>query len=141
VTTVITAIHLVVCFFVILIVLLQHGKGADMGATFGGGSQTLFGAAGADNFLTKVTTGLAVIFMLTSVVLAAQKYELMAGRGAEGTIFKDLPTALPASPVAPAAAPVAAAATPPPTEAVSLTPAPPTQEAAPAPVAAPVAKK
>jgi preprotein translocase subunit SecG len=98
VITIITAVHLVVCFFVIVIVLLQHGKGADMGATFGGGSQTLFGAAGADTLLTKVTTGLAIVFMATSVTLAAHKYELMGSRGATGRIFQDLPAQNDAAP-------------------------------------------
>jgi preprotein translocase subunit SecG len=64
-------LHVVVCVALILIVLLQTGKGADMGAAFGGGaSQTLFGTTGASTFLTKMTTAAAVIFMLTSLVLA-----------------------------------------------------------------------
>lgn len=54
-----------------MIVLLQTGKGADMGAAFGGGSsQTLFGSTGASTFLTKATTAAAIIFMLTSLALA-----------------------------------------------------------------------
>lgn len=64
-------IHIVVCFLLILIVLLQTGKGADIGAAFGGGSsQTLFGSAGPGGFLTKITTGVAIIFMVTSIGLA-----------------------------------------------------------------------
>ncbi len=64
-------LHVIVCIALILIVLLQTGKGADMGAAFGGGaSQTLFGTTGASTFLTKMTTAAAVIFMLTSLVLA-----------------------------------------------------------------------
>lgn len=70
-STFIIAIHVIVCIALILIVLLQTGKGADMGAVFGGGSsQTLFGSAGASTFLTKMTTCAAVIFMLTSLSLA-----------------------------------------------------------------------
>lgn len=54
-----------------MIVLLQTGKGADMGAAFGGGSsQTLFGSTGASTFLSKATTVAAVVFMLTSLILA-----------------------------------------------------------------------
>jgi len=54
-----------------MIVLLQTGKGADMGAAFGGGSsQTLFGSTGASTFLTKATTAAAIVFMLTSLGLA-----------------------------------------------------------------------
>ncbi|QTA78630.1 Protein-export membrane protein [Desulfonema limicola] len=64
-------LHIVVCIALIMIVLLQTGKGADMGAAFGGGSsQTLFGSTGASTFLTKATTVAAVIFMLTSLGLA-----------------------------------------------------------------------
>jgi preprotein translocase subunit SecG len=64
-------IHIIVCIALIMIVLLQTGKGADMGAAFGGGSsQTLFGSTGASSFLTKATTAAAIIFMLTSLCLA-----------------------------------------------------------------------
>ena len=64
-------IHIVVCIALIMIVLLQTGKGADMGAAFGGGSsQTLFGSTGASTFLSKATTAAAIIFMLTSLILA-----------------------------------------------------------------------
>jgi len=70
-TQVLIIIHVVVCLAMILIVLLQTGKGADMGAAFGGGSsQTLFGSGGASTFLTKLTTAAAVIFMITSLALA-----------------------------------------------------------------------
>ena len=65
------AIHVIVCVALIMIVLLQTGKGADMGAAFGGGSsQTLFGSTGASTFLSKATTGAAIVFMLTSLALA-----------------------------------------------------------------------
>lgn len=62
-------LHVVVCFVLILIVLLQAGKGADMGAAFGGSSQTVFGSSGAGTFLGKMTATVAVIFMLTSLTL------------------------------------------------------------------------
>jgi preprotein translocase subunit SecG len=63
--------HVVVCIALIMIVLLQTGKGADMGAAFGGGSsQTLFGSTGASTFLSKATTVAAIVFMLTSLTLA-----------------------------------------------------------------------
>ena len=63
--------HVIVCIALIMIVLLQTGKGADMGAAFGGGSsQTLFGSTGASTFLSKATTVAAVVFMLTSFGLA-----------------------------------------------------------------------
>lgn len=64
-------LHIVVCIALIMIVLLQTGKGADMGAAFGGGaSQTLFGSTGASTFLGKLTTVVAIVFMLTSLTLA-----------------------------------------------------------------------
>src|SRR5215468_10055767 len=66
---VVPVIHVLACLFLIVVVLLQTGKGADMGAVFGGGSQTLFGSGGAGNFLTKLTTATAIIFMLTSLIL------------------------------------------------------------------------
>ncbi|MHB8173778.1 MAG: preprotein translocase subunit SecG [Nitrospirota bacterium] len=64
-------IHVIVCIAVVLVVLLQQGKGADIGATFGsGGSQTVFGSRGAGNFLTKLTAAAGAIFMITSLSLA-----------------------------------------------------------------------
>jgi len=70
-TTVLIIIHVIVCVALILIVLLQTGKGSDMGAAFGGGSsQTLFGSTGASTFLTKATTAAAIVFMLTSLTIA-----------------------------------------------------------------------
>jgi preprotein translocase subunit SecG len=69
-TTLIVIVHVIVCIALILIILLQTGKGADIGATFGGGSsQTVFGSTGATPFLSKVTIGAAVIFMVTSTFL------------------------------------------------------------------------
>jgi preprotein translocase subunit SecG len=65
-------LHIIVCLALIAIVLLQGGgKGAEMGASFGAGSsQTVFGATGGQSFIAKLTTGAAVIFMLTSLILA-----------------------------------------------------------------------
>ena len=57
------------CLFLIFVVLLQQGKGADMGAAFGGGANTLFGAAGANSLLSRMTTGTAIAFMISSVIL------------------------------------------------------------------------
>ena len=98
-------IHVVVCIALIMIVLLQTGKGADMGAAFGmGSSQTLFGSTGAGGFLTKATTVAAIVFMLTSLTLA-----YMSGHRTSKSIMTDAPAASqPAdtqAPAAPAAAP------------------------------------
>jgi len=68
---IITALHVIVCIFLVAVVLLQRGKGAQVGAVFGGGAgATMFGSRGAGNFLTKLTTGAAVIYMLTSLSLS-----------------------------------------------------------------------
>jgi preprotein translocase subunit SecG len=68
---VLSIIHVLVCLILVLIVLLQTGKGADLAGAFGGGgSQTAFGARGTATFLSKLTTGAAIIFMLTSFTLS-----------------------------------------------------------------------
>jgi preprotein translocase subunit SecG len=67
--TIVTILHIFVSIGLILVVLLQTGKGADMGAVFGGSSSTIFGSSGAGNFLTRLTTGMAIIFMITSLTL------------------------------------------------------------------------
>jgi preprotein translocase subunit SecG len=70
-TIFVTSVHVLVCLILIVLVLLQKGKGAEIGAVFGGSSAaTLFGSRGAGSFLTKLTTGSAVVFMVTSFYLA-----------------------------------------------------------------------
>lgn len=70
-TVLITIVHVIVCAILIVVVLLQHGKSADIAATFGGmGSQTAFGPRGTATALSRVTTWCAVIFMLTSITLS-----------------------------------------------------------------------
>lgn len=81
----IIALHIVVCVALVLIVLFQKGKGADMGAAFGGSSQTVFGSAGASSFLTKVTTAAAIIFMITSLSLA-----FIFGKGRSSSIMEGM---------------------------------------------------
>ncbi len=67
----ITALHVVVCIILILVVLLQSGKGADLAGAFGGGAtQTAFGSRGPASFLSKLTTGAAVLFMITCLSLS-----------------------------------------------------------------------
>jgi preprotein translocase subunit SecG len=63
------SLHIFLCLALVVLVLLQQGKGASAGAVLGGSSNTLFGASGANTVLTKVTTGFAIAFMFTSVVL------------------------------------------------------------------------
>ncbi|MGC2423699.1 MAG: preprotein translocase subunit SecG [Nitrospirota bacterium] len=93
--TFLTVIHVFVCLAVVLIVLLQQGKGADIGATFGtGGSQTVFGGRGAGNFLTKLTAAAGAIFMITSLALA-----IIESHGSSSSIVR-----VPSGPTAPPAA-------------------------------------
>lgn len=66
----VTIVHIIACFVLILVILLQAGKGASMGAAFGGSSQTVFGSSGPASFLGKMTTGVAVVFMFTSLGLS-----------------------------------------------------------------------
>ena len=68
--TLLIIIHVLACVALILIVLLQTGRGAEMGAAFGGASQTLFGGSGGTTFMSKLTTGAAIIFMLTCLSLS-----------------------------------------------------------------------
>lgn len=99
-TTLIAILHVVTSLFIIGVVLLQSGKGAEMGATFGsGGSQSVFGAGGDGNFMTRVTTAAAVIFMLTSLTLA-----YLSGHAPGSTIMsgKAAQKAVPAAPQQPA---------------------------------------
>jgi preprotein translocase subunit SecG len=72
-------IHVIVAVALILIVLLQAGKGAGIGAAFGGASQTVFGPRGPGNFLSKLTTAAAGIFMVTSLVLAIFSSQYIGG--------------------------------------------------------------
>ena len=87
-------LHILVSIALIAIVLLQSGKGAEMGASFGaGGSQSVFGAGGGSTFMSKLTTGAAIIFMLTSLTLAYRSTQpgtssIMTGKGPEGRTAK-----------------------------------------------------
>jgi preprotein translocase subunit SecG len=77
----ITVVHIIVCFFIIIVVLLQSGKAGDIAAAFGGmGSQTAFGPRGAASLLEKATTWSAIMFMVTSITLS-----IFASRRASST--------------------------------------------------------
>ena len=73
--TVLIIIHVLICFLMIGAILLQSGKGAEIGASFGGSSQTVFGSRGPANFLSKFTVVVAAIFMVTSLSLAIMARE------------------------------------------------------------------
>ena len=84
-TTLMVTLHVTFCILLILIVLLQSGKGAEMGVSLGGGAgQTLFGAGGPATILTKITTAVAILFMVTSLSLA-----YMSGQQSESSVMKD----------------------------------------------------
>ncbi len=84
-TTLVVTLHVSVCILLILIVLLQSGKGAEMGVSLGGGAgQTLFGAGGPATILTKITTAVAIIFMVTSLTLA-----YLSGNQSETSVMKE----------------------------------------------------
>src|ERR1700686_4519180 len=90
---VVTAVHILVCFFLIIVVLLQSGKSGDIAAAFGGqGSQTAFGPRGAATILTKATTWCAIIFMLTSITLSIAASH-KTGPKSVLTDYKSAPTA------------------------------------------------
>jgi preprotein translocase subunit SecG len=95
-TTAIIIIHVLACVALVLVVLLQAGKGASMGAAFGGSSQTVFGSAGATTFLAKMTTVVALVFMLTSLGLA-----IFSGKGTPSSVM-DAATSSPPAQTAPA---------------------------------------
>jgi|SRR5579872_1765442 len=99
----ITLVHVIVCAILIVVVLLQHGKSADIAATFGGvGSQTAFGPRGTATLLSRVTTWAAVIFMLTSISLSIFISRRRAGSATD--VIKKSETSQPA-PQTPAQSP------------------------------------
>ena len=126
----VTIVHVLACFILVLTVLLQAGKGADIGAVFGGASTTIFGSSGAGNFLTRLTTGAAIVFMATSLTLtygsshstsatimperaAVPTAPLAGAPGTEGVAPEGLPVEGEAVPAAPAPAAPGGEAPPP----------------------------
>jgi preprotein translocase subunit SecG len=95
-----TIIHVLMCFAIIAIVLLQAGKGADIGSAFGGaGSQAVFGSMGTPTVLGKITGVIAIIFTLTSFTLA-----VMGGDRGSSVVREAPPASAPAAPAAPSGA-------------------------------------
>jgi preprotein translocase subunit SecG len=108
----ITIVHVTVCIILVLVVLLQAGKGANMGAVFGGSSQTIFGSSGPGTFLGKMTTIVAIIFMLTSFSLsytASRKGSSLMEGAARPAAQTTAPAGQPAAPTAAPSAPAAQA--------------------------------
>jgi preprotein translocase subunit SecG len=125
----VTALYVFVCFVLLMVILLQQGKGGDMASAFGGGSsQTAFGARGGATLLSKITAGFAVLFMLGALGLA-----IIGERGDSGSLLQGTP-----GPAAPAPAPAPAT----PESSTTLPPAAPAtppaeQPPAPAPAETP----
>ncbi len=94
--TLIVIVHVFICFLMIGAILLQSGKGAEIGAAFGGSSQTVFGSRGPANFLSKLTVVVAAVFMLTSLSLAI----LAKQRNVSSTVIDMQPASEPAAPQA-----------------------------------------
>jgi len=88
-------IHLSACIALIAIVLLQTGKGAEMGAAFGGASQTLFGGSGGGSFMSKLTTVAAIVFMITCLMLS---FMYRPGVRAGRSVMTDIPVEHPQPP-------------------------------------------
>jgi len=134
-------IHISACVALILIVLLQTGRGAEIGAAFGGASNTLFGGSGGSTFLSKLTTAAAIIFMLTCLGLT-----LLSSAPKTKSIMENVPVEVPQGPALPEARPVAPSAEQPQpaqsvpaagSEAAAVPQAPPAQPAEPAAVEQP----
>src|SRR5690349_22746939 len=119
-----TIVHVLVCVFLIIVVLLQSGKAADLAGAFGGmGSQTAFGPRGSATLLSKATTVSAVVFMVTSLslsILATRN----AGSSVGNTVLDKTKQSAPASTSKPAQNPASRPATPTPTAPAQSAPAP-----------------
>jgi len=98
VTALLITVHVVACITLILVILLQAGRGADMGAAFGGASSPMFGSGSAANPLARITTITAVTFMTTALLLAV-------GSARRASVFDDVPEPLAAPPRAESVAP------------------------------------
>jgi preprotein translocase subunit SecG len=140
--TIVSLVHVLVCIVLILVILLQAGKGADLGAMLGGGgANSLFGSSGAGTFLTKLTSGTAITFMITCLILAYMSAHEGAVTGHTVTRRGGVPTAMPGA-TAPSADENAPGAPAEPENAAPAAAPAANQNAAPAPAApAPAAPK
>ena len=124
---VVLAVHCTLCLMMVFLVLLQQGKGADMGAAFGSGSSnSLFGAGGPGSFITRLTTGVCIGFMITSILLVRAYSNVSftptigAGDPLKGSLMDK---AVEQQAAAPAAAPVEEAPAPAAPQAAAAAPA------------------
>ena len=111
-------VHIVVCFFLIIVVLLQSGKSGDIAAAFGGmGSQTAFGPRGAATALSKATTWSAVLFMLTSITLSIFAVRRSGAPASSGSVLSGVkPSTTKSQPAPPAQPPASPASQPAPSK-------------------------
>ncbi len=100
--TLVTIVHITTCVLLVLVVLVQSGKGAEISASFGGSSQTVFGSSGGANFFTRFTGGAAALFFCTSIFLTIHGSAM-----SKGSVFDKGGVPMPAA-AAPMTAPVAA---------------------------------
>ena len=101
--TALTVVHIIVCFFLIVVVLLQSGKAADLAGAFGGmGSQTAFGPRGSATVLSKATTIAAVLFMVTSLSLSILYTRRGSGAGVGASVLDHTTPAKSSAPAVPA---------------------------------------
>jgi preprotein translocase subunit SecG len=108
--TIAVVIQVLSAIGVIVLVLLQHGKGADMGAAFGSGSSgSLFGATGSANFLSRMTGALATVFFVCTLALAFFGHSRNGGR-APASVMDQVPASAPAAPASGADVPAVPAA-------------------------------
>jgi preprotein translocase subunit SecG len=108
VSAVLVALHILVCFVLVVVIMLQSGNAADLAGAFGGsGSQTAFGPRGAATFLSRATTWCAIVFMATSLALSFKRATPSTSTGSilEQTQGSGAPAAPPRSPVPPQSAP------------------------------------
>ena len=122
VSAILVTLHILVCFVLVIVIMLQSGSAADLAGAFGGaGSQTAFGPRGAATFLSRATTWCAIVFMMTSLALSVKR-DLSAGVST-GSILEQTQQSAPApakpsqTPPAKPAAPVTPAPTPAPSQA------------------------
>lgn len=128
-TPVLVALHIAVCFVLILVIMLQSGNAADLAGAFGGaGSQTAFGPRGAATFLSKATTWCAIVFMVTSLTLSVKRTPEDVSIGGSSVLEQTTKTA-PATPMKPAIPPPSSA----PGQTPMKVPAPPAGSQKPAP--------
>ena len=101
VSAVLVTLHIMVCFVLVIVIMLQSGSAADLAGAFGGaGSQTAFGPRGAATFLSRATTWCAIVFMMTSLALSVKRSSAVASTG---SILEQTQPSAPAKPAAPPA--------------------------------------